>query len=83
MPSVKAISASMAWTLDFIDAVMVLESPYWLDVGRVRSGEARTQSFAYVFDVLSVLTVVYVARAETLRIISFRPTSEEDKEYMP
>ena len=65
--------------LDFIDAVMVLESPYRLDVGSVRSGEMRTQSFAYVFDVLTVLTVVHVARAETLRIISFRPASIDER----
>ena len=65
--------------LDFMDAVMVLESPYRLDVESVRSGEARIQSFAYVFDVLTVLTVVHVARAETLRMISFRPASEEER----
>ncbi len=65
--------------LDFLDAVMVLESPYRLDVASARSGEMRTQSFAYVFDVLTVLTVVHVARAETLRIISFRPASEEER----
>lgn len=44
--------------LDFADAPMVLESPYRLDVGSVRGGETRMQSFAYVFDVLAVLTVV-------------------------
>ena len=48
--------------LDFLDAVMVLESPYRLDVESVRGSEERTQSFAYVFDVLAVLTVVHVAR---------------------
>jgi uncharacterized DUF497 family protein len=32
----------------------------------------RTQSFAYVFDVLTVLTVVHVWRESTMRIISFR-----------
>jgi uncharacterized DUF497 family protein len=65
--------------LDFLDAVMVLESTYRLDVDSVRSKERRTQSFAYVFDVLAVLTVVHVAREETLRIISFRPASEEER----
>ena len=53
--------------LDFLDAVMVLESPYRLDVESVRGSEERTQSFAYVFDVLAVLTVVHVARDEALR----------------
>ncbi len=65
--------------LDFIDAVMVLESPYRLDVESVRGGEIRTQSFAYVFEVLSVLTVVHVARADTLRIISFRLASIDER----
>ena len=65
--------------LDFVDAPMVLESPYRLDVGSVRSGEARMQSFAYVFDVLAVLTVVHVARDDALRIVSFRPASEEER----
>ncbi|MDP3515130.1 MAG: BrnT family toxin [Sulfuritalea sp.] len=31
--------------LDFVDATMVLESPYRPDVGCVRGGEARMQSF--------------------------------------
>lgn len=65
--------------LDFADAPLVLESPYRLDVGCVRGGEARMQSFAYVFDVLAVLTVVHVARDDALRIISFRPASEEER----
>jgi uncharacterized DUF497 family protein len=65
--------------LDFIDAVMVLESPYRLDVENVRGSEERTQSFAYVFDVLAVLTVVHVAREEALLIVSFRPASEEER----
>ena len=62
--------------LDFIDAVMVLESPFLLDVESVRGKEERTQSFAYVFDVLAV---VHVARDETSRIVSFRPASEEER----
>ena len=65
--------------LDFVDAVMVLESPYRLDVEGVRGGERRIQSFAYVFDVLAVLTVVHVARDDVLRIVSFRPASEEER----
>lgn len=65
--------------LDFLDAVMVLESPYRLDIESVRGDEQRTQSFAYVFDVLTVLTVVHVARENALRIVSFRPASEEER----
>lgn len=65
--------------LDFVDAPMVLDSPYRLDTDSVRGGETRTQSFAYVFDMQAVLTVVHVARADTLSIVSFRPASEEER----
>lgn len=65
--------------LDFIDSVMVLDNRYRLDVKGVRNREHRTQSFAYVFDVLAVLTVVHVSRENALRIISFRPASEEER----
>ena len=65
--------------LDFVDAAMVLESPFRLDVRSVRGGEPRMQSFAYVFDVLAVLTVVHVAREDALRIVSFRPASEVER----
>lgn len=65
--------------LDFLDAILVLDSLYRLDVESVRSGEHRTQSFAYVFDVLAVLTVVHVERGDVLRIVSFRPASEEER----
>ena len=65
--------------LDFIDAVAVLDSPYRLDVQSVRNQELRTQSFAYVFDVLAVLSVVHVLRENSMRIISFRPASEIER----
>lgn len=66
--------------LDFVDAALVLQSPYRLDVESVRGGEPRTQSFAYVFEMLAVLKVVHVARDDALRIVSFRPASEEERE---
>jgi uncharacterized DUF497 family protein len=65
--------------LDFEHVDLVLKSPYRLDVEVVRSGEARVQSLAYVFDALAVLTVVYVA-GSTTRIISFRKASREERE---
>ncbi|AHE97886.1 BrnT family toxin [Thioalkalivibrio paradoxus] len=65
--------------LDFLDAVIVLESPYRLDVQSVRCGEKRTQSFAYVFDLLAVLTVVHSARGSALRIVSCRTASQEER----
>ena len=46
--------------LDFIDADYVIESPYRLDIETIRNGEYRQQSFAYVFERLMVLTVVYI-----------------------
>ena len=39
--------------LDFLDADLVLESPYRLEVDSERSGERRRQAFAYVFEVLT------------------------------
>ena len=65
--------------LDFADAVLVLESKYRLDVAVVRNDEQRIQSFAYVFDVLMVLTVVHVTRDDARRIVSLRPASEEER----
>ena len=65
--------------LDFLDCVSVLDSPYRLDVESVRNRELRTQSFAYVFDVLAVLTVVHASREDTMRIIRFRLASEEER----
>jgi uncharacterized DUF497 family protein len=66
--------------LDFVDATLVLESSFRLDVETVRGGECRTMSFAYVFNVLTVLTVVHVSRKESTRIVSFRPASELERE---
>lgn len=43
----------------------------------MRSGEYRMQSFAYVLE--AVLTVVHVKRDDALRIVSFRPASEEER----
>lgn len=76
----KRASNLLKHGLDFLDVVLVLDSPYRLDVETVRQGEARTQSFAYVFDVLTVLTVVHSTRGDVLRIISFRPASEEERD---
>lgn len=65
--------------LDFADAGMVLDSPFRLDVESVRNHEARTQSFAYVFDRLAVLTVVHLP-GEQSHIVSFRTASKEERE---
>lgn len=65
--------------LDFADAGLVLDSRFRLDVESVRNNEKRTQSFAYVFDRLAVLTVVHLPGAQP-HIISFRTASEEERE---
>ncbi len=65
--------------LDFIDADWVLESPFRMDVDTERKGEYRQQSFAYVFDLLMVLTVVY--RPGTIpHIISYRAAKRTERE---
>ncbi|CAK0746902.1 conserved hypothetical protein [Gammaproteobacteria bacterium] len=65
--------------LDFMDADMVLSSPYLMEYESIRNGEPRSQAFAYVFDVLTVLTVVYLPGA-TPRIISFRRANHNERE---
>ncbi|KJV05155.1 BrnT family toxin [Methylocucumis oryzae] len=65
--------------LDFKDADYVIESPYRLDIETIRNGEKRQQSFAYVFEVLTVLTVVHIPNA-TPHIISFRPAKYSERE---
>ena len=65
--------------LDFSDAGLVLDSEFRLDVETARKNEERTQSFAYVFEQLAVLTVVHLP-SEPPHIISFRPASKEERE---
>ena len=65
--------------LDFVDAGLVLDSQFRLDVESVRNNEELTQSFAYVFDKLAVLTVVHLPRTQP-HIISFRTASKEERE---
>jgi uncharacterized DUF497 family protein len=64
--------------LDFADADWVLDSPLRLDIDSVRNNEDRTQSFAYVFDRLAVLTIVHLQK-DRPHIISFRTASEEER----
>lgn len=65
--------------LDFNSADLVLESPYKWVIESNRNGEVRRQAFAYVFDVLTVLTVVYVPRKKP-HIISFRQAKQNERE---
>lgn len=65
--------------LDFMRVGLVLESPYCMEIDTERNGERRKQAFAYVFDILTVLTVVYQL-GEAPRIISFRPAKRKERE---
>lgn len=65
--------------LDFADADMVLDNPLKLKVASPRRGEHRIQAFAYVFEVLTVLSVAYQP-AETPRIISFRRAKRSERD---
>ncbi len=66
--------------LDFADADLVLESEYVLIVDSPRRSEARQQAFAYVFEVLAVLSVAFVLGSERYRIVSFRPAKRAERE---
>lgn len=64
--------------LDFADADLVLDNPLKWEVESVRSDEWRRQAFAYVFNLLAVLTVVYVP-GERPRIVSFRHAGRSER----
>lgn len=64
--------------LDFSNANCVLESPFRLDIDTIRNNENLTQSFAYVYNYLAVLSVVHTGSEN--RIISFRKASREERE---
>ena len=64
--------------LDFADAAWVLDSDIRYDVPRIRHGEHRVESFAYVYGQLRVLMVVHVPGAPA-RIVSFRAASAVER----
>lgn len=66
--------------LDLADADLVLENECVLIVESPRKDEARLQAFAYVFEVLAVLTVAFATRNERCRIMSFRPAKRAERE---
>jgi len=65
--------------LDFADARLVLANRYRLVFEVVRNGEVRRQAFAYVAEVLTVLTVIWLP-GEKQRIISFRRAHRYERE---
>ena len=66
--------------LDFEDAKFVYESDFRFDVHVVVNGEPRLMAFAYIFDVLSVLTLVVTQRDRRVRCISYRYAHTEERE---
>jgi uncharacterized DUF497 family protein len=77
----KRISNLKKHHLDFKDADMVLENSLRLEVDSDRNGEKRKQAFAYVFEVLSVLTVAYIPDfSDCYRVISFRRANSAERE---
>ncbi|MDR0479543.1 MAG: BrnT family toxin [Burkholderiaceae bacterium] len=66
--------------LDFLDVDLVLESPYVRIVDSPRGSQMRQQAFAYVFERLHVLTVVFVPGDNHCRVISFRPAKRKEKD---
>jgi uncharacterized DUF497 family protein len=65
--------------LDFADAGLVLSNRYRLEFESIRNGEVRRQAFAYVAEVLTVLTVIWVP-GEKRRVISFRRAHKNERE---
>jgi len=65
--------------LDFADAGVVLSNRYRLVFEIVRNGEIRRQAFAYVAEVLTVLTVIWLP-GQKQRIISFRRAHKNERE---
>jgi uncharacterized DUF497 family protein len=76
---VKRVANLAKHGLDFADADLVLESELVLIVDSPRRGEVRKQAFAYVFEVLAVLTVVFVPGEEHCRVLSFRPAHRTER----
>ena len=66
--------------LDFLSAYLVLESEFVLVRDSPRLGEARKQAFAYVFEAMAVLTVVFLPGEERCRVVSFRPANRKERE---
>jgi len=65
--------------LDFVDAPMVYDSPIKLEVISKRNGERRIQVFAYVYEILAVLTLIYLPQGGTVRCISLRRAHSEER----
>ena len=66
--------------LDLRDGWKVLESRYRLEIDSDRNQESRKQVFAYVYDVLAVLTLVYLPTEDIFHFISLRRASRKERD---
>ena len=67
--------------LAFDDARLVYESPLKWDFRSPRAREEdRRQAFAFVFTAQAVCVLVYAARGDSVRCISFRKASKRERE---
>jgi uncharacterized DUF497 family protein len=65
--------------LDFVDAPLVYDCPIKLEVISKRNGECRIQAFAYAYEILTVLTLIYLPQAEKVRCISLRRAHSDER----
>lgn len=65
--------------LDFVDAHLVYENEEKLTLQSPRSTELRRQDMALVEMAGEVLSLVYVLRGNTVRVISFRRASRRER----
>ena len=65
--------------LDLADGDMVYESPLKLEIEKEWQGEIRVQALAYVFDRLAVLSLAYTCRWDSVRFISLRYASRNER----
>ena len=64
---------------DFVDAHFVYESSDKLTLASERKNESRSMDLALVEIAGVLLALVYVIRADVVRVISFRPASSQER----
>lgn len=79
---VKRLANIRKHGLNFTDAYLVYENPDKITLASNRSNEPRMQDIAVVDIDGRLLTLIYVMRGYTVRVISFRRASvKERREY--
>ena len=64
---------------DFADGHLVYDNPEKITLPTPRDGERREMDLAFVEAIGTVLSLVYVSRAEDIRAISFRRASRTER----